>query len=157
MQPNKPIKHTKSSLNQELRMMANSQGLRRPQQPNRYQAPSGIKRPRGFPVHNTFGKQPMIPGNQARGTHSITNPLQRSANYRSFQNSNIKLSNNAPSMNNIRSPNQLGASRSFAQGLYSGKNPSINHSNVISVGLTRTPSDRARRCRSGRRGRSGTR
>ena len=140
MQPSNPIRHNKSSLTQEMRMMANNHGPRRPQpQPQRFpnSKPNMNSRPRGFPMHNTFTNHSMIPPNQSRGMQSMGNPLQRSMHQRNFQKnqySNSQINRNNPqSMATIRSPNQLGASKSFAQGLYGRNNPSINHSNVISV------------------------
>jgi hypothetical protein len=134
MQPSHPIKHTKSSLTEEMRMMNHRFPQRRPQ-PNSNFRKNNNGRPVGFPMHNTFTNQGMIPSNGGRGTHSITNPLQRSTNYRSFQNRNNPNMNpinrnNPRSMATFKSNNQLGASRSFAPGLPSS---SIHHSNVISV------------------------
>ena len=134
MQPSYPIKHTKSSLTEEMRMMNQKFPQRRPQ-PNPYFQKNNNNRPTGFPVHNTFTSQRMNPS-QPR-PNPMNNPLQRSTNYRSFQNKhNLNLNgvnrNNPRSMAALRSPNQLGGSRSFAPGLPMGS-PSINHSNVISV------------------------
>ena len=135
MQPSNPIKHTKSSLNQELRMMANKFPTRRPQ-PNPYFKKNNNSRPQGFPNHRTFKNPPMIPSNNPRNIHSMTGPVNRSGRYGSFMSKRpIDVNTNMPqSMAGIKSPNQLGASRSFAPGFQMRNNPSINHSNVISVG-----------------------
>lgn len=153
MQPSQPIKHTKSSLNQELRMMANNYPNRMPQQHPQYK--NNNRRPQGFPNHNTFTNPAMIPSNLRRNNQR--NPLQQ--NSRSFQNRqpynlNQVNGNNPRSMGGIWSPNQLGGSKSFAQGNFKKNNPSINHSNVVSVigepRNRRTLFVKARRYRSGR-------
>lgn len=135
MHPSNPIKHTKSSLNEELQMMSNKYPQRR-QQPNQYRQNNNNFRPQGFPNHKSFKNRNVVQSNARLNTNSMTNPLQRNARHGSFMSKNpINTNRNIPqSMTGIRSPNQLGASRSFAPGHQMRNNPSINYSNVISVG-----------------------
>jgi hypothetical protein len=134
MQPSQPIKHQKTSLTQEMQMMAQQYPARRPN-PNYNRNFGG--RPQGFPNHNTFTNPSLIPSNRRQNINPMAQPINMNKRHGSFQSKQPLYinQNNPKSMAGIRSPNNLGASKSFAMNFQGNNNPSINHSNVISVGV----------------------